>query len=154
MSRFLIVSILLVFFVVPPPPAYCARRLNSNEIIRLINGYRHSQGLRPLKQNARLQQSAQLKANDMARKRYFGHTSPDGVPFEINIERVRYPYTHVGEILARGCGSEKTALDVWVDSPRHREAILDPVFREIGCASAPARNGRCYAACHLGTTAR
>ncbi len=151
--RFLIAGTLLFFLALTVPSTYSAQ-LNNGEIIRLVNGFRQSQGLRPLKENVRLRQSARLKVNDMARKRYFGHTNPEGERFERNIQRVRYPYTNVAEILARGCDSERSALNVWIDSPRHRDAILDPVFRDIGCSSIPGRNDGWYIACHLGTTAR
>jgi len=47
-----------------------------------------------------LEQAAQLKANDMAEKGYFAHTSPDGkTPWEW-LKDVSYPFLAAGENLA------------------------------------------------------
>lgn len=78
----------------------------------------------------------------MVRQGYFEHTSPAGVTFVNRI--VATGYTRgarswaVGENLVWGNGPLSTPQSLvtsWMNSPPHRENLLQPRFREIGIAA-------------------
>jgi uncharacterized protein YkwD len=76
----------------------------------------------------------------MGRFGFFAHESRDGSPFQ---ERVRQFYGpknghwSVGENLlwATAGIAAKKAVELWMQSPGHRENILTPRWREIGLAA-------------------
>lgn len=86
--------------------------------------------------NPVLEQAAQLKANDMAQKSYFSHTSPAGVTPWYWLDRVGYRYQSAGENLAVDFLDASDVHTAWMNSPGHRANILNGVFTEIGIATA------------------
>ncbi len=121
----------------------------------VVNGYRKSHGLKPLRENLRLRESSTVKAVEMVAEGYFDHTSPMGAPFYTGIRKAEYSYSEIGEVIARGCESEKCFLDTWATSPVHRQIILNPRFQDIGCGSqAAGPDDHYFAVCHFGRPPR
>jgi uncharacterized protein YkwD len=128
--------------VVPSKPAHAAsargratpaRAAKRRSVQRSINRIRARNGLRGLVADRRLARAAARHAADMARRRYFGHVSPDG---RGPLSRARAAGWHggVGEAIAWGCGALSTAaatVSAWMASPPHR-AILLGRWRAIG----------------------
>jgi uncharacterized protein YkwD len=105
----------------------------------MINAQRHSHGLPALRLNAKLSQAAQAHSRDMVRRRYFSHTTPEGLSFADRIRATGYMRAAhrwvVGETLAWGWGDRSSAgriVQGWMHSPPHRKEILEPSFREVG----------------------
>ncbi len=146
----LVLGMLCFLLLFPTSFLYSARTLNDGEIVRLINGYRQREGLGPLIVNGKLSLSSRLKADEMGQQRYFAHTNPAGDPFSLNFQRVNYRYGRIGEILAKGCRNERCVLEVWVNSPQHRQEILNPAFQDIGCSNCPCDPEGYYVVCHFG----
>ncbi|MCX6723023.1 MAG: CAP domain-containing protein [Candidatus Staskawiczbacteria bacterium] len=67
-----------------------------------VNQTRQSSGLKPLIENQKLNQAAQLKAQNMVANNYFAHTSPTGVSPWFWFLKVGYNYKYAGENLAIG----------------------------------------------------
>ena len=117
------------------PHASGAATLGPGElaVVRLINAYRARKGLPPLLVGPALSRAAQAHSVDMLRRGYFDHGD-----FVTRLERfgVRAPY--VGENLAEGSGPLTPAMIVrmWIQSPPHRENLLDRSFRRIGVGLA------------------
>lgn len=109
-----------------PPPVP-----DAGGIIKLTNEYRATKGLAPLAENERLNQSACLKAQDMAAKNYWSHVSPDGVEPWYFFEQAGYAYSVAGENLAYGFGTEYEVIAAWKKSPSH-EANLSGNYLEVG----------------------
>ena len=105
-------------------------------LVELANGDRQSTALHPLVPNAALQAAAQEKANDMAIKGYFAHTSPEGITPWYWFERVGYTFSYAGENLAVNFSDSKDVDSAWMNSPGHRANILNKNFTEIGIATA------------------
>ncbi|MBF0398441.1 MAG: CAP domain-containing protein [Desulfobacterales bacterium] len=88
-----------------------------------------------LKENKKLDLSAQRKLDDMFSKQYFEHISPNGTGIEDLVKQENYEYIIVGENLALGNFKNNEALvDAWMASPGHRENILNNSYAEIGVA--------------------
>jgi len=105
-------------------------------LVDLTNNDREDLGLPMLAINDRLINAAELKAQDMAEKSYFAHTSPEGVTPWYWIDQAGYSYVYAGENLAVNFYDSVDVQDAWMDSPTHRQNILSPNFNEIGIATS------------------
>lgn len=112
--------------------------LSSKNIITITNKYRLANGgLSELKENSKLNFSAEKKLQDMFVKQYFEHMSPEGLGVGDLGEQVGYEYIIIGENLALGNFKDDQALvDAWMASPGHKANILNKRYTEIGVAVA------------------
>jgi hypothetical protein len=106
------------------------------EVIALTNAERQNVGDGALTENALLTLSAQNKANDMAAKGYFAHTSPDGKEPWGWISEAGYTYRIAGENLAVRFDNSAEVMSAWMASPTHRANILKGTYKEIGIGVA------------------
>lgn len=105
-------------------------------LVSLANSDRNEQTLPPLTPNAILEKAAQQKANDMAEKGYFAHTSPEGRTPWYWFEKAGYSFSYAGENLAVNFSDSEDVDTAWMNSPGHRANILNSHFTEIGIATA------------------
>lgn len=92
-------------------------------------------GLPALKENPKLDNTAEQKLKDMFTNQYFEHISPNGVGASDLASESGYNYILIGENLALGnFKDEKNLLDAWMASPGHRANILNTHYTEIGVA--------------------
>lgn len=107
--------------------------LSSDEqrTLDLINEYRVQNGLSELKPFSDLQRVAKIKAEDLVNNEYFAHNSPVlGTPFEM-LKNNGVSYSIAGENLAGFMTPEK-AVEGWINSPTHRDNILEERFEYTG----------------------
>lgn len=108
--------------------------LNTLNIITEINKIRVNYGLDPLVENPKLDIAALLKAQDMIEKDYFNHYSPEGkAPWDW-IASAKYDYKYAGENLALNFFNDQETVQAWLNSPSHKENILNPNYKETGVA--------------------
>ena len=105
-------------------------------LIELANDYRAGINLAPLKINPVLVLAAELKAQDMALKNYFAHTSPEGLSPWYWFDKAGYNFAYAGENLAIDFSESANVNAAWMNSPGHRANILNKNFTEIGIATA------------------
>lgn len=115
-----------------------------SRVLDLVNRQRVASGLHPLAYNRLLEQSAQRYAEDMARGRFFSHVSPSGETLKMRMEATGYydrSYSAdcdcvkgfaIAENLAIGQSSPEAAFEAWMNSPKHRSALLGQDYRETG----------------------
>ncbi len=84
----------------------------------------------------RLTEAAQRKAEDMAHKGYFAHTSPTGVTPWYWYDAVGYPFTAAGENLAVRFTTADAVVRAWSESEGHRANLLNRAFTETGVGIA------------------
>lgn len=89
-----------------------------------------------LKINPLLEEAARLKAEDMAKKEYFAHTSPEGISPWFWLKKVGYNYSRAGENLAVHFVDSQDVVNAWMKSPSHKANILNENYTEIGIATA------------------
>lgn len=107
-------------------------------VVREVNKVRRAHGLRSLHRNRRLQRSADYHCWDMLRANFFAHASSNGTSFQARVQR----YTRkrrLGENLAylpsqNNRNAATQVVQMWMNSPSHREALLSPSFSRIGIA--------------------
>ncbi len=105
-------------------------------LVDLTNGDRAQNNLHTLTMSTALVAVAQAKANDMAAKSYFAHVSPEGLDPWHWFKQADYAFDYAGENLAVDFSDSVDVERAWMNSPTHRENILNPKFTEIGIATA------------------
>lgn len=129
-----------VLFVEAPQVAQAA---SPSQMVVATNKERAKAGLPALKSNPQLARAAQMKANDMAKKGYFSHTSPSGLSPKSLLSYVKYLWRAYAENIAVSTKSTQNFVANWMQSPGHRKNILNPQYKEIGIATASGYyNGR------------
>ena len=132
---FLVVSfaellfILGVFNIIP-----CSRFLATvlpGVLVDMTNITRQEANLNVLNPNSLLEQAAQLKAEDMALKGYFSHTSPEGIAPWYWFDKVGYKFAYAGENLAVNFLDSSVLHQTWLNSPSHKANIINSNFSEI-----------------------
>lgn len=114
------------------------------QVLDLVNKERTSRGLSPLTLDSNLCDVATKKAQDMATKNYFDHTSPTyGSPFDM-MSRFGVSYRTAGENIAKGQKTPEEVMNAWMNSPGHRANILNPDFTKLGLGVAKDSNGTLY----------
>lgn len=108
----------------------------TSSLVDLANDDRGEKNLGELQVNPLLVAAAQAKANDMARKGYFAHTSPDGRSSWSWLKDAGYSFSHAGENLAVNFSDSVDVEKAWMNSPTHRANILNGNFTEVGIATA------------------
>jgi len=101
-------------------------------VVCLINQQRHSRGLPGLRENSRLNRSAQGWTNVMVTHRDFSH----GADFAARISAVGFNWSNVGENIATGYTTPARVVTAWMASTGHCQNILNPVYRYVGTGVA------------------
>lgn len=105
-------------------------------LANLTNEERQIQDLPVLKVSPILNQAAEMKAQDMASKGYFAHTSPEGITPWYWIQKVGYKYQYAGENLAINFIDSIDVTKAWMASPTHKANIVKGNYTEIGTGVA------------------
>ncbi|MDM5333070.1 CAP domain-containing protein [Ureibacillus composti] len=102
------------------------------QVVDLTNAERTKAGLKPLEIYAPLMQVAEAKSADMSKNNYFSHTSPTyGSPFD-QIKAAGISYKSAGENIAQGQKTPAEVVQAWMDSPGHRQNIMNANYTHIG----------------------
>jgi uncharacterized protein YkwD len=105
-------------------------------LVDLTNTDRSAYNLGTLAVNDTLVAAAQAKADDMAAKSYFAHTSPEGLDSWHWFKQAGYDFQHAGENLAVDFSDSADVERAWMNSPSHRDNILNGKYTEVGIATA------------------
>ncbi|MBL1101612.1 sigma-70 family RNA polymerase sigma factor [Streptomyces coffeae] len=104
----------------------------AQQVMELVNIERGKVGCSPVRLNDKLNSAAQRHSDDMAARGYFDHTSPDGSDPGDRITAAGYPWRTYGENIAKGQQTPAAVMDSWMNSPGHRQNILNCDFTEMG----------------------
>lgn len=101
------------------------------DMFGMVNRERMSQGLSPLAFDAALTQVARQHSEDMFRRGYFSHYTPEGLsPFD-RMSQANISFSFAGENLALA-PSATLAMQGLMQSTGHRANILNPNFKKVG----------------------
>lgn len=131
----------------PPPPPVTAHAAASHQervLVRAINAQRRRHGIRGLRMTVSLSRVARGASRRTVRR---GSMSHAGLPSRM--ARAGADFRRTGETLAwipRGRSARaRSVVRLWLRSPSHRSALLDPSFRRIGVARVRGRRGTAFA---------
>ncbi|MGE7439742.1 CAP domain-containing protein [Kitasatospora sp. NPDC001175] len=113
----------------------------AQQIVDAVNAERAKAGCKPLTVNAKLQAVAQEHSDDMAARNYYEHDTPEGVDPGTRITNAGYGWQNWGENIYQSPKDPATAMDGWMNSPAHRDNILDCVFTQTGVGVNLSANG-------------
>ena len=119
-----------------PQSKYDVGAPDAGELLELVNAERAKYGVAPLVMDDRLNQSAQMKADDMVTYNYFGHVNHDGTQ----------AYQVIGRLAGASCSyasenirdndeyinTSREAFDAWVVSKPHHDAMLATKYSLTG----------------------
>lgn len=132
----IITSIFTVAFVLCQMPTasavdHYADELNAmaNKIAILVNEVREENGLQPLYVVPYLNDVAQIRAAETVND--FSHTR-QGKSFASAIDTSVVDYWLATENLVGGANTPEFAMELWMDSEKHRENILNPRLTHMG----------------------
>ena len=100
-------------------------------------------------------EGAQLHSQDMARLDLMQHEL-SGVPLSTLPDRaafVHYTYQLLGENIAYNQADPASVVASWMQSPPHRENMLNPAFTDIGVGLSWNRRGEPFYTMMLGQPA-
>jgi uncharacterized protein YkwD len=112
-------------------------------LVRDVNVARSQHGLPPLTPDESLSRFAMQVAQQMATRRYFGHTDPNGVTFQDRLRASNMQYRFAAENMAFD-QDEQHANEAFLTSPGHYANIVDPHPRRIGVAVVAAGDGEVF----------
>ena len=114
----------------------------------LINQLRQDAGIEPLAWRDDLANLARLHSEDMAEQKYFSHRGSDGTMVDDRADKLGITrWSAIGENIAflRGYDdAAKFAVDRWMESPRHKQNLLDKRWKETGMGVAILPDGTYY----------
>lgn len=108
--------------------------ISSAQVIEATNQERAKLSLPALQPSSILAQAATEKAAHMFEHDYWAHISPEGVTPWYFMHKFNYSYSVAGENLARDFSDTQSMTQAWMESPTHRENIVNPKYSEIGIA--------------------
>lgn len=112
-----------------------AGNYTASDVIEMVNQQRVKNNLPALKTNPKLMEASRNKVEDMVANSYFAHISPiDGKKWSTFIRNSGYDYIEAGENLANGFDNTPDLVNAWMNSPTHRDNILNPNVDETGLA--------------------
>lgn len=113
------------------------------EMLNLVNEARAANGLNELWYSARVHEVSTLRAYELSS--YYSHNRPDGSGFYTAFKELGLTYRKVGENIAYGRNMFETAEEVfnaWMDSPSHRENILNPNYECVAFGLCTLKVGK------------
>lgn len=115
-------------------PSHSAESLATDyarQVVKLVNKQRADAGCQPLRTDSRLAAAAAEHSEDMAVRDYFDHNTPDGVTPWTRIEDEGYDQPSA-ENIAAGQPTPDAVVAAWMNSPGHRDNILNCASHAIG----------------------
>lgn len=105
-------------------------------LIGYLNAIRGQAGCQPLRQDSRLDNSAQAHSQDMSVQDYFSKDSPDGTSWQQRETQAGYPNPG-GESIAKGENSAEQVAAQWIQSRRDTGNILNCANIAVGVGVDP-----------------
>ena len=114
----------------------------------LINKKRADAGLDPLVWNDQLAALARSHSRDMADQKYFSHRGSDGSMVDDRADKLGISnWSAIGENIAFERGFDDAAsfaVERWMESPAHKQNLLDKRWKETGMGVAILADGTVY----------
>ena len=114
----------------PQAPSGSAQSSFAAEGVKLVNAERARYGLSALTIDIKVQQAAQVRAQETVQS--FSHTRPSGASFSSALTEAGVSYTRAGENIAYGQATPQAVVSARMDSEGHRAHILSRNFTKIG----------------------
>lgn len=125
-------SFIRSFALIKPGVLGYSSEISAQKVLNQTNEQRLKNNLPALNYSDVLSKSAQAKAEHMFANNYWAHNAPDGTNPWYFFKMVGYEYQVAGENLAKDFYDTDTMMGAWMNSPTHRDNILNSKYKEIG----------------------
>lgn len=115
--------------------------INVANVLHLTNEDRVKAGLQGLNESKYLDSLAQSRASDEATHENFSHIDSHGKRAYEEVNISIYPYKDFGENLAIMFMDAQSEEAAFMQSPEHRDNILNPSYKDIGIAVEEGKYG-------------
>ncbi|WP_062231585.1 CAP domain-containing protein [Fictibacillus sp. FJAT-27399] len=102
------------------------------QILDITNVIRLKHGLAPLEKDSKTAKVAYNHSKEMEELNYFSHTSPASGDLAERLEAGKVKYTQAGENIAAKYTDGPAAVEGWLNSQGHREALLNKNYTRLG----------------------
>lgn len=126
-------SLSFVGRVIPGVLGY-AISINVTDLLIDTNQERLNNNLSAVVLNDALSKAAAAKGAYMFAHNFWAHIAPDGTTPWNFISGAGYDYQYAGENLARDFNDSQAVVTAWMNSPSHRENMLNSHYTDIGFA--------------------
>lgn len=107
------------------------------DMLKAVNKARAEKGRPPVELHPQLSMAAQAHAEDMLRRVYYDHSSPEGETVGGRVRDAGYRRRRsVGENIAKGLFSSEEVVERWLNSSGHRRNILREKATQMGVGVA------------------
>jgi uncharacterized protein YkwD len=104
-----------------------------DEVLQLVNAERAARGVAPVVWNDTLADQATQYACELIAYDFFDHVNPStGSTLGTRTADFGYDFWIVGENLAAGQRTPAEVVADWMNSPCHRQNVINPAFTELG----------------------
>lgn len=114
----------------------------AEEVLALVNEERAKEGLAPLVLDAKLNEAAMIRANEIIEN--FDHTRPNGTSCFTVLKENNINYLTVGENIAAGQSTPAKVMESWMNSDGHRSNIMSSKFGKMGVGFVKSSSGYKY----------
>ncbi|MCX6806659.1 MAG: CAP domain-containing protein [Candidatus Berkelbacteria bacterium] len=128
----LVITITAIFVVFSFVSVVHASPISQENVIKLTNQLRIQNNLPELIVSDELNRAAQRKAEDIVKRNYWSHQTPDGQPFWSFVDEKAYNWSNLGENLAADFKNSENMVSAWYASPSHKKNILNNDYQDIG----------------------
>ena len=119
---------------------YAGTKLDVDNARKLINAYRRSHGLKPVKLNALLTKAAKAHSSDLARWDRISHFGSDGSNPWDRVKRAGYKARLAAENVGTGQTTLEEVMAGWKKSPGHNKNLLLRDAEHMGIALVQSPN--------------
>lgn len=114
----------------------------AEQVVALVNKERAKEGLAPLTIQQDIVKAASVRAGEIQNS--FSHTRPNGTSFTTALKEAGVSYRGAGENIAWGQKTPEEVVKAWMNSPSHRENIMNKNFTNMGVGYQTNNNGVAY----------
>ncbi len=111
------------------------------DLLNETNNRRQQNSVGTVQLNDQLSDAARRKSANMFTEQYWAHVSPSGKDPWSFISAAGYNFLFAGENLARDFGDSKAVVDAWMNSPTHRDNLLNSRYKDVGFAITNGKYG-------------
>ena len=118
------------------------REFYAQNVMELVNQQRAANGCPPLAVNQAMTTAAYEHSQDMAVNGYFAHDTPSGVTPWTRMKDLGYTEP-AAENIAEGYRTPQEVVNGWMNSPGHRQNILNCSYKAagVGYYDGPSKSG-------------
>ena len=113
-------------------------------MLDLVNNQRKSAGVGSLSLDANCIIAAKAHTIDQASRLFMGHIGSDGSTVGDRLSAAGFKWDAVAENVAVGQKSVEEVVTAWMNSPGHRENLLNGAYERFGYSQATGSDGQIY----------